>query len=520
MKIKKVAMLLALGAISVSAYAQAQAEKPYLRSSIYTVLLKSDAENAKLDREIEDPNLVTSMISGFKDSFKDLNPFKKNKKEDEAAKEEDEVPPPTTIRSRIPQEQFPSIPIPDHFNDHNLPVRVIDLDPLFVGLTQEEIETAGASFEKKKSKMGGIMKGIGKGAASMLGGKDGESAIINIDTVSSQIPAALEKYFAANHTAADLVAKWFDYDPNRSNKWDLNLISDRGFYNASAQAINDAQMGGSTSILAQDGFSLIDKTFVIGINLRFRSNKAIMAEAQMIADAAASMAGSYGVLASQVAGAVTSMAVGNGYSVQANSYLYKLEWNDEIQDYFANNIFDKNASLEDLINSGMCRLIPMGKAKESARVRQSITNSRPESELVRIATAQAIDKAINKLQEKVEDFRTFTRITGMGENGIVYAKIGTKEGLEKNDEYEILEEQLNPKTNRIEYKSVGTVKVVDKQIWENRAGIAQDINDISDEEAKADGINKEAIALGQTAFKGAKKGNDYTGYLLRLKKKK
>ena len=92
--------------------------------------------------------------------------------------------------------------------------------------------------------------------------------------------------------------------------------------------------------------------------------------------------------------------------------------------------------------------------------------------------------------------------------------------MEKNDEYEILEEQLNPKTNRIEYKSVGTVKVVDKQIWENRAGIAQDINDISDEEAKADGINKEAIALGQTAFKGAKKGNDYTGYLLRLKKKK
>ena len=82
MKIKKVAMLLALGATSVGAYAQAQSEKPYLRSSIYTVLLKSDAENAKLDREIEDPNLVTSMIAGFKDSFKDIksmNPFKKKK---------------------------------------------------------------------------------------------------------------------------------------------------------------------------------------------------------------------------------------------------------------------------------------------------------------------------------------------------------------------------------------------------------------------------------------------------------
>ena len=31
---------------------------------------------------------------------------------------------------------------------------------------------------------------------------------------------------------------------------------------------------------------------------------------------------------------------------------------------------------------------------------------------------------------------------------------------------------------------------------------------------------KAAMNLGKTAFKGAKKGQDYTGYLLRLKKKK
>ena len=508
---KKLSALLIAAMICAAAVAQSADEKPYLRSSIYTILLQSQQENDKLDREIENPNLVTAMVSAFKDVGKEI----KGKSEDGEGKSDD-TPAPTTIRSKVPQEEFMNIPIPAQYFDHNLSERVIKLDDFFSKLTPEEIESANVGFDKKKkSKFGSFMKSAGSAA---LGGD--KSAIFAIDTVSNQIPAAMEKYFAENNTAAQLLAKWFDYNTSNSPKWDLKLIGDRGFYNASAQESAKADANGTTALLAQDGFALINKTFVVGINLRFRSNKAIMAEAQALADAAASMAGGIGVLASQVAGGITSLAVGNGYSVQANTFLYKLEWNDDLQSRFADEIFDKDATLEDLVQSGICKLIPVGKAKESARVRQSISNSRPESELVRIATEQAIDKALNKLQEKVEDFRTFTRISGMGEGGVVYAKIGTKEGLSKNDEYEIVEEQLNKKTNRIEFKPVCTVKVMEKQIWENRAGVARDINDFSEEDIKADNIDKDAIALGKTAFKGAKKGQDYTGYYLRLKKKK
>ena len=505
--------------ICATAGAQSADEKPYLRSSIYTILLQSQQENEKLDREIENPNLVTEMVSSIKDSANEIKGLFK-KKSDNEAQSEDNTPAPTTIRSKVPQEEFLKIAIPDQYFDHNLTGRVISLDEIITELTPEEIEEANAAFEKKKKwGFGGFIKKAGKEAlGSALGG--GNSALFAIDTVSSQIPAAMQKYFATNHTAEQMVGKWFDYNAANTPKWDLNLISDRGFYNASAQDAANAASNGSTALLAQDGFALLNKTFVVGINLRFRSNIAIMAEAQALADAAASMAGGIGVLASQVAGGITGMAVGKGYSVQANTFLYKLEWNDDIQNRFAEDIFDKDATMEDLIQSGLCKLVPVGKAKETARVRQSITNSRPESELVRIATEQAIDKALNKLQEKVEDFRTFTRISEVGSDGIVYAKIGTKEGLSKNDEYEILEERLNEKTNRIEFKSVGTVKVVENQIWENRAGIAQDINDYSDEDLKAEKIDKDAVALGKTAFKGAKKGQDYTGYYLRLKKKK
>ena len=494
--------------------AQAQDEPKYMRSSIYTVLVKSDKENAKLDNEIENPNLVMALVDGVKEVG---GMFKKGKKQEDAS---NEAPPKTTIRSKVPQEMFPKIPIPEKFNNHNLDVRIIELDPIAAGLSKEEIESADAKFSGKQSGGKKFLKGLGKEASSVLGGDKGGSALISIDTVSQLIPASLNKYFAENHVAEQLVAKWFGYNAKKADKWDkqFSLITDRGLMNASAQDI--AKVNGATALLSGQGFDLIKNTFVIAINLRYRSDKAIMAEAQQLANVAGSMLGGVGMIASQAAGAVTGYAVGNGYSVQANTYLYQLEWNDDISMDFAENIFNKNASLQDLINKGICKLKPLGKAKESAHVRQSLTNSRPESELVRIAVAQAIDKAISKLQEKVEEFRTVTPITGVGEGGIVYAKIGTKEGLSKNDEYEILEAQEDSKTGRINYKSVGTVKVVEKQIWDNRYGVADDLLTMTEEEIKNAGYDKDAIALGATSFKGAKKGQDYTGYLLRLKKKK
>ncbi len=494
--------------------AQAQDEPKYMRSSIYTVLIKSDKQNAKLDQEIENPNLVMGLVNAGKDigkSFGSMLGKKKNEEPKEASA--DEAPPKTNIRSKVPQELFPNIPIPEHFNNHNLAERVIELDPIVNGLSEKEIEDADVAISGKKSGGKKFLGGLAKTAGSIMGGDKG-SEIIRIDTISKQIPAALNKYFADKHVAEGLIAKWFDYNANRSKKWRFDIVNERVKANATYQDI-EATLGDPEKLM-ETSEDLIDNTYVIGVNLQFRSDKAILAEAQQMADVAGSAFGSYGLLASQVAGAVTGYAVGNGYSVVANSFLYKLEWND-IKDQFYKTILNKNASLQDLIDAGICKLKPMGKVKETAHVRQSLYNKRPESELVRIATAQAIDNAISKLQEKVPEFRTITPITEMGEGGIVYAKIGTKESLKKDDEYEILEAQEDAKTGKIKYKQVGKVKVVDNQIWENRYGIEEELAEMKDDEAKK---TKEAMDLGQTAFKGAKNGQDYTGYFIRLLKKK
>lgn len=511
---KSKAILACLAILFATSYnAQAQDEPKYMRSSIYTVLVKSDKENARLDEEIEHPNLVMGLIDAGKDIGKSFGSmFKGNKKEEPKEAPAEEAPEKTNVRSKVPQEEFLKIPIPENFNDHNLAERVIELDPIVLGLSEKEIEDADVAISGKKSGGKKFLGGLGKVAGSVMGGKEG-SEIIRIDTVSKQIPAALNKYFADNHVAEQLVAKWFRVDGTDTWDKDLKLIHDRGLSNASAQDLKLVD----ENILAGRGLDLIDKTFVVAVNLRFRSDKAILAEAQQLADVAGSMFGDIGLLASQAAGAIAGYAVGNGYSVQANTYLYQLKWNDELANKFKTNIYDTNASLQDLVNLGICELIPRGKASGKAHKRQSLYNKRSESELVGIATAQAIDNAISKLQEKVEDFRIVTPISEVGQDGIVYAKIGTKEDLKKDDEYEILEAREDAKTGKIEYKSVGKVKVVDKQIWENRYGMDKVIEEMKGDEAQK---TKDAMALGQTAFKGAKKGQDYTGYLLRLKKKK
>ena len=193
------------------------------------------------------------------------------------------------------------------------------------------------------------------------------------------------------------------------------------------------------------------------------------------------------------------------------SYLYRLKWNDDVNQKFAVDIFEKNATIEDLINAGICELEFVGTEKASSNIRQSLFSDKPISSLVKRATARAIDEAIIKLQNSHEEFRTVLPIIG-GDGENIYAAIGTKEGLNEKDEYEILEANED-KDGRRTYKAEGTVKAVKGRIMNNAYGAEEDLSDPNTTDEA-----KEAINRRYSEFKG-KKG-DYTGYYLRLKKKK
>lgn len=462
----------------------------YMRSSLYTIILNSDAQNAFYEEETKKGEGANELMSMVKDMAN--TDAKKAANEDESG----------SLFS-LPAKVFASIPIPNQFNDHNLSWRVINFDSIKAGVTDADITKYAAFAPKKKG--GGAFGKLAKGAVGM--DTKGDDLKAEYDKYA---PAVLNKFFLSNNVAPLLVAKWYDYNPGGTEHWSLNTVMDRGSYNFTPDELKKA--GDDMSIRAKidkTGFDMISNTYVMAVNLRFRSYQAIVAESQAVANG---LLGSSAGGATSLLGAAASAAAGDGYTVQAVTDLYRLKWNDDVNQKFATEIFEKNATLQDLINAGICELEYVGSEKSSSNIRQSLLSDKPISSLVKRATARAIDQAIIKLQNGHEEFRTVLPILG-GEGDVIYAAIGTKEGLNEKDEYEILEANED-KDGKRTYKSVGTVKAVKGKIWDNAYGAAEEVA----ENPKATAEEKEAVERGYSEFKG-KKG-DYTGYYLRLKKKK
>lgn len=468
----------------------------YMRSSIYTIIVNSNKQNDYFEEETkkgENANAIMSVAKSFA------------KTDEKKAANDTE----TGSIFSLPAKLFPTIEIPNQFNDHNLAVRVIEFDELNGNLTDADKSAAEkAGFTGKKKKKFNVGN-LAKNAAGM----STTGSEINAD-FDENIQAVMHKYFKDNNIGAQLVAKWYDYNGDNAEHWQLGTVADRGNYNFSEADLKmAAEDQNLRNKIDQTAFDMIGNTFVVATNLRFRSYQAIMAEAQAAASAVGGMFGSVGSLASNVAGAAASAAAGDGYTVQAVTSLYRLKWNEDVNNAFGENIFNKNATLDDLIAAGICELEYLGTEKSSSNIRQSLFSEKPISDLVKRASARAIDEAIIKLQNNHEVFRTAMPVIGGDGNGKIYARIGTKEGLNEKDEYEILE-KTEDKNGKTVYKSVGTVKPVKGMIWNN----AYDAEAELAENSKATDADREAVSRGYSEFQG-KKG-DYKGYFIRLKKKK
>lgn len=477
--------------LAVPATVSAADEPVFMRSSIYTILVNSDEQNQRLEDEAKqvDSKGYQQMIEKYGDS---------------------------RLLSSVPATTFPHIAIPVQFNDHNLGLRVVNYDLIRANVTPAEAKAA-----RPKGKGGNGFKAFAGGMLGASAGKN-ESSILRVEEVDEYMHAVMQRYFAENHVADSLVAKWFNYNPAEPKKFNDYLIQERGIQNASAADLAKASADDNAKImLAGQGYELINNTYVVAVNLRFRNNKAVVKEAGEAASTVGAVAdklggGGWGKLiggAAKLGTKLASKKMNDSYSVTAKTHLYKLEWNDSIRDVLGDNVLYKDgATMDDLLRLGICRLTFVGECKASSGVKNN--DNKSLDELVGVATVRAIDKAIAKLQVENEVFRTKVPVSKC-ENGFVYAKIGSKEGLNPDDEYEILE-MSEDENGRITYKSKATAKVDKDNIWFNTAG-ADDIIALSD--GKEASKLKAAQELGYTKFKVGKK-DDFSGYYLRLKKKK
>lgn len=422
--------------------------------------------------------------------------------------------------AKVIKDVFTKQPLPDKYNDHSLASRSFAPDKY--ALTAEEKAALGAKTEGKAA---GKMKGMAKGAAA------GATGGLVDTTDAKYLPQVVEKYLVANNVAKDLVAKWFNRDA--SGAFNMNLIGERGSYDASALQVSTAKSSvrGMASI-ADAGVELIGNTFVVATRFNYVSKKEIYDAAQAALAATAAVAG--GAAGGKLKGKVPGGGVPNvpitpemqaakdaaykkateGYIVQCTSYLFQLVWNDSVEAVFYNDLWMDASNIDPkkkkaFDDSKLFTLKYIGDGKALANVPLSLKKKRTEEELIAAATQNATDASIAKLQRDYEVFKT--KIPLYSGNPIT-AKIGLKEGLEVGDKFEVLEQQMDEKTGKTKYVSKGKIKVTDA-IWDNRFaldGEAPEVEVALDKDGKP--LPPKPVYT-ETTFKGGSKF--YSGMLIR-----
>ncbi|MCB8965152.1 MAG: hypothetical protein H6536_08990 [Bacteroidales bacterium] len=391
------------------------------------------------------------------------------------------------VKADTIKRSFEGAPIPDKFNDHTLPIRTFS--PKDYALSAEE----------KLSKQDNLGRTIGKSLVTYTSGG-------LVDTTDTKdLPLIIQKFFTKNRIPQQLVAKWYGRDS--AGMFNMDLIAERGQYDATEMqaSIAKASVRGN-ALLADAGQELISNTFVVVTRFKYIPKEEVMAAAKR----GLSLLKEYGGQLAQTVAEVGSLAAdvaSKGYVIQANSYLYKLKWNDSITSVFYEELWndsysnspDRAAAFD---STNLFQLELVGFDKAWADVQSTVFTKKTEDELVRIATIKAVDAVIAKLQRAHDVFKTKTPLYSTNP---LSAKIGLKEGLQKGDKYEVLEQTADD-LGKTKYVRRGVIRV-DNPIWDNRY--------MAGEEQAADSTKTSNVpTIDATIFKGIST-KYYPGMLIR-----
>ncbi|MEO8933077.1 MAG: hypothetical protein ABI295_02125, partial [Xanthomarina sp.] len=152
---------------------------------------------------------------------------------------------------------------------------------------------------------------------------------------------AISDFLSTNNIAKSMIAKWFNRSENGG--FNMDLISERGYYNASDLDVKIAsQTERGNALIADAGEELIKNTFVVVNNFKYTNKEEVAKKTNSILSAVSSIAadsGASGVSAIADATAEGVDVLGKGYIIKTDSYLYQLVWNEEIASIFYNDLW-------------------------------------------------------------------------------------------------------------------------------------------------------------------------------------
>lgn len=289
-----------------------------------------------------------------------------------------------------------------------------------------------------------------------------------------------------------MVAKWFDRK-KETGSFDMELVKERGFYNATQTQKNIARSSIRGMALVEDaGENLISKTFLLVNDISYRSKGSGNWFLKSLAS----------VYFGNAEATQKSMQAIGGFRVEIKSYLFRLHWNEEIAQTFYTKYYTENGDVDkDKVKAfaeekNLFKLEYVGKTESMS----SETNFRavkdPKALLVKVCT-QTIDQNIAQLQHQYDDFRIKAPLLSIEP---LKADVGLKEDITENSRFEVLERILGD-DGRVSYKQVGIIRPVKGKIKDNRYMVTAE-------------ESKDAL-LDATQFEKVSGKDFYTGMLIR-----
>ena len=321
------------------------------------------------------------------------------------------------------KEAFLQIPVPDKFNDHNLSVKVLNLDK----------KLSGASSEK-------------------------ENPLIT-------------EFLNNNKVASRLVGRWFNRD-FFTGQCNMELVKERGLYNATEFDKQLASRSARGMAMLQDaGEDLIGNTFVLVNDIRYvdknKGAKTVGSILKVFGSIAAAYTGSnIDDLTDNIGDMVETI---KGFKVKINTFLYKLEWSDDIATQFYQDQYGavpdptKKANFD--AARGNYKLKYVGKVESSGGTTSFLgINEDQRVVMVRKACQRAIDENVVDLQRNYEEFRTKSPLVSVEP---ITAFVGMKEGVTAKSKFEVLE-VVELENGKHKYNRVGVIQPIENLIWDNR----------------------------------------------------
>ena len=321
------------------------------------------------------------------------------------------------------KEAFLQIPVPDKFNDHNLSVKVLNLDK----------KLSGASSEK-------------------------ENPLIT-------------EFLNNNKVASRLVGRWFNRD-FFTGQCNMELVKERGLYNATEFDKQLASRSARGMAMLQDaGEDLIGNTFVLVNDIRYvdknKGAKTVGSILKVFGSIAAAYTGSnIDDLTDNIGDMVETI---KGFKVKINTFLYKLEWSDDIATQFYQDQYGavpdptKKANFD--AARGNYKLKYVGKVESSGGTTSFLgINEDQPVVMVRKACQRAIDENVVDLQRNYEEFRTKSPLVSVEP---ITAFVGMKEGVTAKSQFEVLE-VVELENGKHKYNRVGVIQPIENLIWDNR----------------------------------------------------